>query len=189
VPKIERRLRQSIRRSNWPTLDQPLVGMRSPTGFSTQITVIRRVLVHIVPGWIAASPSRASRSSNAFVKPWANMSATGRPCGASASSLSARCCWTLVVKRAPIELGTVPGTPELMLIGSREPSVVPPRCGGPWRDHRARPVNERGREKASQALAGELGGLVVGPDVPESPRPRCGVSPRALLSGDRTAFV
>jgi hypothetical protein len=36
---------------------------------ATQTTVIRRVLVHIVPGWIVASPSRASRSSNAFVKP------------------------------------------------------------------------------------------------------------------------
>src|SRR5580700_2952732 len=76
---------------------------RPASVIATQITVIRRVLVHIVPGWIAASPSRASRSSNAFVKPWANMSATVRPCGASASSLSARCCWTLVVKRAPIE--------------------------------------------------------------------------------------
>jgi hypothetical protein len=32
------------------------------------MTVIRRVLVHILPGWIVASPSRASRSSNAFVK-------------------------------------------------------------------------------------------------------------------------
>jgi hypothetical protein len=36
---------------------------------STQIAVIRRVLMLIVPGWIVASPSRASRSSNAFAKP------------------------------------------------------------------------------------------------------------------------
>ena len=39
---------------------------------TTQTTVIRRVPVRIVPGWIAASPSRASQSSNAFVKPWAS---------------------------------------------------------------------------------------------------------------------
>jgi hypothetical protein len=64
---------------------------------STHTTVIRRVPVRIVPGWIVASPSRASWSSNAFVNPWASMAAAVRPCCASASSLSARRCWTLVV--------------------------------------------------------------------------------------------
>src|SRR5262249_26235296 len=48
----------------------------------------------------------ASRSSNAFVKPWAKMSATVRPCCASASSLSARRC-TLVIMAA-YRSGTIP---------------------------------------------------------------------------------
>jgi hypothetical protein len=74
--------------------DRPLVGKRPLTGFGD-------------PGWIAASPSSASRSSNAFVKPWANMSATVRPCCASASSWSARRCWTLVVMAA-YWLGRIP---------------------------------------------------------------------------------
>jgi hypothetical protein len=63
-------------------------------------TVIRRVPARVVPGWIVASPSRESRSSNAFVKPWANISATVRPCSESASSRSARRCSMLVIMRA-----------------------------------------------------------------------------------------
>jgi hypothetical protein len=49
----------------------------------------RRVPVRIVHGWIVASPLRASWSSNAFVKPWTNMSAMVRRCRAQFRSASA----------------------------------------------------------------------------------------------------
>lgn len=63
---------------------------------ATHTIEIRRVPVRSLPGSITASPSRASRSSNAFVHPCVSMLATVRPCNVSASRLSALSCWRLV---------------------------------------------------------------------------------------------
>jgi hypothetical protein len=68
----------------------------------------------------ASKPRHGERSGvRRSPRAWPSQSQTVRPCGASASSLSARCCWTLVVMRAPIELGTVPGTDVNSLTGAK----------------------------------------------------------------------